>query len=476
MTEIFPRPFNSDYELIGLLGKGGMGSNVYKARQIRLDRSVALKVLDSIGDEEAEKRFISEAKAMKSFNHQNLASIIDYGTNEDKMFIAMTYIDGESLADVIKREKILDTKKAMYIAWQIARGLEHAHKLGVVHRDIKPSNIMMMDNKANEICIIDFGISIAAGSQRVTQAGMTMGTPEYMSPEQCQNRNVTKQSDIYSLGILLYEMLSGDPPFMPNGTGAAASMAVLNQHMHDKPPSLRKKNSDVSLDLEKIIDKCLEKKTIDRYENLTEFIKDIKVVMNNSVKVEGPKTLVGRLSQSERIMFLLLFVLIALSLFVSLILYTSIPKIPPSINALTPTKSWSIINEVKAGESTDSLLFDKDYNTTWNITRKSALTGNEGKLITIKFRKPVFISYLGFAPGDQKASKPKDVWVRWVYKNAKSEHSDYQKFSLADAITPQYVPWVPMEVDELTFIVKSVHNATEDIFSMSEIMLFGLER
>ncbi|MCL2207983.1 MAG: serine/threonine protein kinase [Fibromonadales bacterium] len=472
MTETFPRPFNADYELLGVLGKGGMGSNVYKARQIRLDRTVALKVLDSMGDEEAEKRFISEAKAMKDFNHENLVSVIDYGTQEGKMFIAMTFISGESLADTIKKKRILPVRDAMQISLEIAKGLRYAHKNGVVHRDIKPANIMMMDSKSNEICIIDFGISIAAGSQRLTSPGMTMGTPEYMSPEQCQNRNVTLQSDIYSLGIVMYEMLSGDPPFVSSGSGAGASLAVLNKHMHEKPEPLRKKNSDVSLALEKVIDKCLEKKTVDRYINFSEFIKDLISVMNGTVEHETTKTLAGRLSGSERMMFLLLFILPVMALFVSLLLYMSIPKIPPSINHLSPGKSWVVINEVKVGESTDSLLFDKDYSTAWNITRKSALTGNDGKLITVKFKKPVFISHVGLASNDPKASKPKDVWIRWEY----NKQSDYQKFVLPDAVTPQYVSWTPMEVEELTFMVKSVHNATEDIFSLSEIMLFGVER
>jgi len=470
MAETFPRPFNADYELLGLLGKGGMGSNVYKARQIKLNRIVALKVLDSMGDEEAEKRFVSEAQAMKDFNHQNLVSVIEYGTLEDKMFITMTFISGESLADVIKKEKILEVKDVMYIAWQIARGLEYAHKRGVIHRDIKPANIMMMENK--EICIIDFGISIATGSQRLTSPGMTMGTPEYMSPEQCQNKNVTKQSDIYSLGIVIYEMLSGDPPFVGVGSGAGASLAILNKHMHEKPESIRKKNSGVPLSLEKIIDKCLEKKTDNRYANFSEFIVDLKSVMSGSVQSEAPKNLIGRFSKSERIILLLLFILPVMALLVSFLLYISMPKIPPSINSLTPAKSWTIINEVKAGESTDSLLFDKDYGTAWNITRKSALTGNEGKLITVKFKKPVFISHLGFVTGEQKFSKPKDVWVRWEYKG----NSDHQKFTLADTAIPQYINWIPMEVDELTFIVKSVHNATADNFVISEIMLFGLER
>jgi serine/threonine protein kinase len=233
MSEIFPRPFNTDYELLGVLGKGGMGS-VYKARQVKLNRLVALKVLhiegDSEEEKEAEKRFYSEAQAMKELNHQNLATVYDFGKQDDKIFIAMTFVEGEALSDIIKREKNLPVKNAMYIAWQIARGLEYAHERGIIHRDIKPSNIMIMKN--NAVCIIDFGISITTDSQRLTNPGMTMGTPEYMSPEQCQNRNVTLQSDIYSFGIVFYEMLSGDPPFV-----GGASLSILNRHLHERPKS-----------------------------------------------------------------------------------------------------------------------------------------------------------------------------------------------------------------------------------------------
>ncbi|MCL2283215.1 MAG: serine/threonine protein kinase [Fibromonadales bacterium] len=469
MTETFPRPFNADYELLGLLGKGGMGSNVYKARQIRLGRPVALKVLDSMGDEEAEKRFFSEAQAMRDFNHENLVPVYDYGTQDGKMFIAMKFIGGESLADTIKKKKTLPVEKAMGIALEVAKGLRYAHKSNVIHRDIKPANIMMMDNEANEICIIDFGISIAAGSQRLTNPGMTMGTPEYMSPEQCQNKNVTLQSDIYSLGIVLYEMLSGDPPFTSNGTGAGASLAILNKHMHATPDPLKK----IPKALEAIINKCLAKKTQDRYANFSEFIKDLVPVMNASAEKEAPKTTTGRLSKQELMVFSLLLLLPILALFVSLLLYISMPKIPqfpPSINYLNPMELGEIKNEVDKGDLLR--LFDKDYGTTWNILKHTALTGNGGRLLTIKFNKPVFISHLGFAPGDQKFSKPKDIWIYWGYNN---KPVDKQEFSLKDMTDPQYVPWTPREVDELTFVIKSVHNASADNFAISEIMLFGME-
>jgi len=471
-----------DYELLGELGKGGMGSNVYKARHKKLNRIVALKVLDSGGDEEAESRFFSETQAMKDLNHQNLVTIFEYGKQQDKIFIAMTFVEGQSLADVIKKEKILPVKNASYIAWQIAEGLKYAHKRGVIHRDIKPSNIMMKEDQ--EICIIDFGISITAGSQRLTSAGMTMGTPEYMSPEQCQNRNVTKQSDIYSLGIVFYEMLSGDPPF----TGGA-SLSILNRHLHEAPTPLRKKNPEVPQALEKIINKCLEKKTDLRYADFSEFIEDLKAFMNDFTKSEPIQTIRGKFSKAERIMFSVSCVLLVLLLFVILLLlFKTPPKIPPPIGYLTPAKSWIIENKVHPGKSIDSLLFDGSLSTAWIITRHDAERAAKGDLITITFPKPTMISDLGIAIGDQSNwdkfqdfCKPKEIEIFWrntgVIEQNGNAQSGSKKIALENKMGVQYADWPakPVEVTELTFRLNSTHNESKALFAISEIRIFGTE-
>jgi len=482
-SEIFPRPFNADYELLGILGKGGMGS-VYKARQVKLNRTVALKVLhiegDSEEEKEAEKRFYSEAQAMKELNHQNLATVYDFGKQDDKIFIAMTFVEGESLSDIIKREKKLSVKKAIYIAWQIARGLEYAHERGVIHRDIKPSNIMIMKN--NEVCIIDFGISITTDSQRLTNPGMTMGTPEYMSPEQCQNKNVTLQSDIYSFGIVFYEMLSGDPPFV-----GGASLSILNRHLHETPKSLIKKNPEVSEELEKIIFKCLEKKTDQRYKKFAIFIEELKNIMNGTTTQEAPKPLMGRLSKVERVMFLILCIILPflLVLMVILLSFKKPPEYLPSINYLKPNQSW-MLQSVPSEVSIDS-LFDGNLGTAWVIQKNSALKANNGILITIRFAKPVFVSNLGLAIGNQsdwdnfqKYNKPKDIWIRYANSTVKehkvNEQSSVRKISLEDKLGVQYVPWTPVEVTELMFELKSLQNDSKnDDLAISEIRIFGTE-
>jgi len=484
MDDIFPRPFNIDYELLGVLGTGGMGSNVYRAKQKKLNRTVALKVLDAVGDDEAEKRFFSEAQAMKELNHQNLATVFDYGRERDKIFIAMTFVNGQSLADVIKKTKPLPVRNASYIAWKIAEGLKYAHKRGVIHRDIKPSNIMMMEDE--EICIIDFGISITAGSQRLTNAGMTMGTPEYMSPEQCQNRNLTKQSDIYSLGIVFYEMLSGDPPFI-----GGAPLSILQRQLHENPKPLRKINSDVPAELERIINKCLEKKTDLRYADFSEFIEDVKSFMNNynSTQNQTTKATRGKISKAEHIMPLVSCVLLVLLLFVIvLLLFKSTPKITPPIGYLTPAKSWIIENKVHPGKSMDSLLFDGNLNTAWIITKNDAEKAAKGDLIKIIFPGPVMISDLGIAIGDQSSwdkfqdfSKPKEIEVFWrntgVLEQNGNAQSGSKKIAFENKMGVQYADWPakPVEVTELLFKLNSTHNETKALFAICEIRIFGTE-
>jgi len=481
MSEIFPRPFNADYELLGILGKGGMGS-VYKARQVKLNRIVALKVLhiegDSEEEKEAEKRFYSEAQAMKALNHQNLATVYDFGKQDDKIFIAMTFVEGEPLSDIIKKQKI-PVDVVMYIAWQIARGLEYAHERGVIHRDIKPSNIMIMKNKNNAACIIDFGISITTESQRLTNPGMTMGTPEYMSPEQCQNRNVTLQSDIYSFGIVFYEMLTGDPPFV-----GGSSLSILNRHLNEIPRSIRKKNDEVSEELEKIIFKCLEKKTDQRYKNFAIIDKELRAIMNGTTTKEEPKSLMGRLSKAERVMFLILVILpFLMVLMVLLLSFKKTPETLPAINYLKPNQSWTMQGILL--DSANS-IFDGDLGTARIVQKNLALKASNGILVTIRFAKPVFISNLGIAVGDQsdwdnfqKYSKPKDIWVHCVNSTVKehkvNEQSSVRKISLEERLGVQYVPWAPVEVTELVFELKSFQNDSKnDDLAISEIRIFGM--
>jgi serine/threonine-protein kinase len=202
----------SHYKILEKLGEGGMGV-VYKARDTRLDRFVALKFLPPhlSTDEEAKQRFITEAKAASSLDHPNIATVYEINeTDAGQMYIAMAYYDGGSL-----REKVgsgqFSVNSAVDIASQIAAGLARAHEAGIIHRDIKPANIII--TKRSEVKIIDFGLAKLRGQARLAKTGTTMGTVAYMSPEQIQGESVDLRTDLWSLGVVIYEMLTGRLPF-----------------------------------------------------------------------------------------------------------------------------------------------------------------------------------------------------------------------------------------------------------------------
>jgi serine/threonine protein kinase len=209
----------SHYQILEKLGGGGMGV-VYKAIDTRLNRTVALKFLppDLTRDQEAIDRFINEAQAASALDHTNICTIHEIGeTEEGQMFIVMAYYEGETLQQKRESSK-LQVADAIDIVEQAARGLERAHEAGITHRDIKPSNLIITPR--GEVKIIDFGLAKLAGQSRLTKSGSTPGTVAYMSPEQVQGKPVDHRTDIWSLGVVLYEMLHARLPF--EGEGEAA--------------------------------------------------------------------------------------------------------------------------------------------------------------------------------------------------------------------------------------------------------------
>jgi predicted Ser/Thr protein kinase len=251
------------------LGKGGMG-DVYKAVQSGLERTVALKILPALlaRSQEFSERFFSEAYAISRLQHQNIVTIYDYGEENGQKFIAMQYIQGPTLSRLIHDEKRLDYPRVIAIAKQIGRGLKYAHQNEIVHRDIKSGNIMV--EPGDKVYISDFGIAKVVDAPSITTTGMAMGTPEYMAPEQCEGGVVDGQSDIYGLGCILYEMVTGKPPFL-----AETPLAVAYKQVHEIPPLLSKKVADVPPRLELIVAKCLKKNKEERYKNADELLKDL---------------------------------------------------------------------------------------------------------------------------------------------------------------------------------------------------------
>ena len=250
------------YELQSIIGSGGM-ANIYRARDLQLDRFVAVKVLHEVysADPQFVKRFVREARTALSLKHPNIVRVYDFGQTDGQYFIAMELVQGIDLRSYLTWRKVLDVNRSIIIAHDIALGLGAAHRRGIVHRDVKPQNVLIGSD--GSIKLTDFGIvSIYQGVdvERLTTSGMTLGTVQYYAPEQAQGEIVTPAADVYSLGIVMYEMLTGNPPF--NGDSA---VVVAMQHIQDQPVPPGQFNPHIPAELEDIILRCLEKDPGDRF-------------------------------------------------------------------------------------------------------------------------------------------------------------------------------------------------------------------
>ena len=249
------------------LGQGGMAT-VYLAHDLKHDRKVALKVLHpdlaaTIGVD----RFLSEIKVTANLQHPNILGLFDSGIADGQAYYVMPYVEGESLRDQLEREKQLPVPDALRIATGIAAALEYAHAHRVIHRDIKPENILL---QSGQPVVADFGIALAvqqAGGQRLTQTGMSLGTPAYMSPEQAMGeRTLDARTDIYALGVITYEMLAGEPPFSGPNT-----QAIVARVLTEKPRPLAQLRETVSPGVEAAVHQALQKLPADRYGTAAEF-------------------------------------------------------------------------------------------------------------------------------------------------------------------------------------------------------------
>jgi len=259
----------SHYKIIDKLGEGGMGV-VYKAQDTKLERIVALKFLPKhlLSDKEAKSRFVHEAKAASALNHPNITTIYEIDEAEDECFIVMENVEGKSIKELIK-EKELSIEAILKIGIQIAEGLFKAHEKGIVHRDIKSDNIMVTNE--DFVKIMDFGLAKLKGVPRVTKIGATVGTVPYMSPEQAQGKEVDHRSDIFSFGVVLYEMMTGQLPFTGDYEHAVI-YSILNE-APEPPASFR---TDIPTNLEQVVSKTLEKDQTRRYQNIQELLQDLK--------------------------------------------------------------------------------------------------------------------------------------------------------------------------------------------------------
>ncbi len=259
------------YEITSVMGQGAMGT-VYKAVDPVIERIVAIKTINlQLSKEERaefEERFFREAKSAGRLNHPNIVTIYDVGETEEAAYIAMEYIEGETLRDVLDSGVVLPPKRICSIVAHVAMALNYAHENGVVHRDIKPANIMITRNR--DVKIMDFGIaSIPTGSR--TQAGTVLGSPKYMAPEQVAGKAVDGRADIFSLGAMLYEMLTGTTPF--NGDNLSAIMYKI---LNEEPILPSVLNARVPVEFDTIVSKALAKRPEDRYQTAKEIARELR--------------------------------------------------------------------------------------------------------------------------------------------------------------------------------------------------------
>jgi serine/threonine-protein kinase len=277
MSNQNPQVINERYEISGRIGRGGM-ADVFLARDLLLDRDVAVKVLfpEHAVDPNFVERFRREAQSVAGLNHPNIVGVYDWGQTGNTYFMAMEYVKGRTLSDALRRQGRMTSVSAAGVGAAIANALAYAHRNNVVHRDIKPANILLGEDGA--IKVVDFGIARAldAGHEGgLTQDGAVMGTATYFSPEQAKGEGLDLRSDLYSLGVVLYELVAGKPPFAGD-----SALATAYKQVNEAAPRLRDLVADVPLALEAIIAKCLTKNADMRYNNAEQLRDDLRRFMN----------------------------------------------------------------------------------------------------------------------------------------------------------------------------------------------------
>src|SRR4051812_18163641 len=270
------------YELLEVVGTGGM-SSVYRALDTLLERHVALKVLHPHYGDDAEyvERFRREARSVAQLSHPNIVTVIDRGESDGSQYIVFEFVDGESLKQLVDRSGPLPARRAIELGLQMAEALAFAHQHGLVHRDVKPQNVLI--NGDGEAKVTDFGIARSLDVEHgVTQTGTVLGTSNYLSPEQARGQAVTPATDVYSLGVVLFEVLTGEVPFPGENF-----VAVAMKHINEPPPSLLEKRPDVPVRLVYAIERALAKDPADRFPSMEALAAELRACL---VEIGEPDT------------------------------------------------------------------------------------------------------------------------------------------------------------------------------------------
>jgi serine/threonine-protein kinase len=279
------RRLSGRYKILEMIGGGGM-ANVYLAHDIILDRHVAVKVLrpEFSNDDEFIKRFRREAHSTTSLNHPNIVSIYDVGEESDIYFIVMEYVEGKTLKQYIQQNKVILIEEVIDIMKQLTSAIEHAHQNQIVHRDIKPHNILI-DNLGH-VKVTDFGIAMALTATSITQTNSVLGSVHYLSPEQARGGMANKKSDIYSIGVVMFELLTGRLPF-----SGESAISIALKHLQSETPSPKRWNPDIPQSVENIVLKATVKDPFRRYDSVTEMRIDLETALDPS-RVNEPKFII----------------------------------------------------------------------------------------------------------------------------------------------------------------------------------------
>jgi len=293
------RVIDQRYRVEAVIGEGGMGL-VYRVTHTRLNKPLAVKVIrrECTHDQEALARFRREAESASAIGNQHIVDVSDFGALEDgSTYFVMECLDGMDLIDAMDSVERMPEPRAVHIAMQLCKALGAAHRAGIVHRDLKPENVFLTrrDDAEDFVKVLDFGIAkVGNGPKRITRAGEVLGTPHYMSPEQCEGDDVDHRTDIYALGVLLYEMVTGHVPH-----DADTLMGILTKHMYEDPIPPRVRVPHVSDALQRVIMRCLEKKPEHRYQTMHEIEADLAAIRSGDQSV-GPDTVTLKPSKPQR--------------------------------------------------------------------------------------------------------------------------------------------------------------------------------